>query len=239
MRECKSLLQRLEDSVERKLQNLGSATFSSQVGLSVHASGMNVDLREMETQISDLRSHAILTNDPKALSDGEHWQKKHDALVSRVHEELLQAKKKLGRRQLLMGRGSSLKNQMDEDLVSHMKRLESTLQVSVERSVNANQKLEQGTSGLRNISTQYKDFDQVVDSSKRLIQKYAKKEEREWRYFMAALFFFYAVVAYILYSRMPLLKSLLIPILKRSFNAILSLRHRQQVGGDHLNRPEL
>lgn len=226
MRECKSVLQRLEDSVDRKLYNLSAATFSSQGGLSVHANGINVDMREMEAQISELRSHAILANDAKALGDSEAWQNKYDALVSRVHSELLQAKQKLGRRQLLLGKSTTLKSQLDNDLVSQLNRVEQSLKESVERGAGASQKLQQGTSGLRGVSKQYKEFDQVVDSSKRLIRHYAKKEENEWRWFMAALTFFAVVVAFILYSRMPLVKSVILPVLKRSINAILSIRRQ-------------
>lgn len=239
MQECKSVLQRLEESVERKLQNLSEATFSSQGGLSVHANGINVDMREIEAQISDLRSHAILTNEAKALDDSEHWQKRYDILVARVHSELLQAKQKLGRRQLLLGRGTSLKAQLDDDLMSQMNRVEKSLKESVERGAGANQKLQSGTGGLRQVSKQYKDFDQVVSSSKRLIRHYAKKEENEWRWFKAALTFFAIVVAFVLYSRMPLIKSVMVPVLKKSVNALLSIRQHRHIGRNNERGQEL
>ena len=217
--EIKNMMERLEESVKRKLDNLENATFSSAGGLNYHASSINIDMRELEAQISDLRSQAILYNNPKKLEESEKWVKRHAQLVAQVHTSLLQAKKRLGRRQLLLGKKTQvdLGEQLEVDLKDKFSRVERTLKESVDRSAASTSKLQQGTSGMKNVSHSYREFENVTTLSRKLIRHYAKKEDDEWRWFLWSIGFFLLVVVVILYYRFPFVRSIIVPSLKFLF----------------------
>jgi hypothetical protein len=216
----KNMMERLEESVQRKLDNLESATFSSAGGLNYHASSINVDMRELEAQISDLRSQAILHNNSKKLEESEKWSKRHTQLVAQVHQSLLQAKKRLGRRQLLLGKKNQtdLGEQLEIDLKDKFSRVERSLKESVDRSMTSTTKLQQGTAGMKNVSHSYREFENVTALSKRLIRHYAKKEDDEWRWFLWSIAFFLIVVLVILYYRFPFVRSIFVPFGKFLFS---------------------
>ena len=227
--EIKNMMERLEESVKRKLDNLENATFSSAGGLNYHASSINVDMRELEAQISDLRSQAILHNNSKKLEESEKWNKRHAQLVAQVHSSLLQAKKRLGRRQLLLGKKTKidLGEQLEVDLKDKFSRVERSLKESVDRSATSTAKLQQGTTGMKNVSRSYREFEDVTAISRRLIRHYAKKEDVEWRWFLWSIGFFLLAVLVILYYRFPFIRSIIVPTLKFLFSKTKSFIVKQ------------
>lgn len=217
--ELKSVMERIEESLERRLANLAIANFSSKNGLEVHREGIHLELKELEIQIANLKSKSILENDERTLEIANHWSHRVDQLRSRSHQALLEAKKKLGRRQLLLGKNKpvELSTQLDLELKDRFQKVEKNLAGAVERSEAANLKLQGGTRGMERVGQKYSEFGKTVEASRRLIRQYAKREEQEWFYFKAAIAFFLLVCGFIFYKRLPLLQMFVFPIIRSVF----------------------